>query len=225
MFVPTAATPPITTIIDDERQALRDYLGNCVENELFNDLQPLLFVLVLSGDKPAMAFDPRDEEFPDYPFAARKGFRELCETFDLALETRLGTPFWVVAPVHGRLDLLPTSNRSKRTKAWERRLGVVFGYPPDAVESFINRDEDWMDARERVRDGRFSAEEMRDVGLLGYRCENTQQGYEKAILDGRHIYRRLTSLAEEWNLPELKTLVKGHRDYLLNRIEHEKVVP
>lgn len=225
MFEPTAATPPITTITDNEHQALRRYLGNCVDNELFDDSQPLLFVLMLAGDRPAMAFDPRDEEFPDYPFAARKGFRELCETFDLALEPRLGTPFWVVAPVHGRLDLLPTSNRSARSTAFERRLGVVFGYPPDAVESFINRDEDWIDARARVRDGQFTAEEIADVGLLGYRCENSQEGYEKAIQDGRRVRRRLTSLAEVWDLPEIKTLVKGHRDYLLDRIEREKVVP
>lgn len=224
MFEPTAATPPITTISADERQALRDYLRNCVDNELFDDLQPLMFVLMLAGDRPAMAFDPRDDEFPDYPFAARKGFRELCETFDLTLETRLGTPFWVVAPVHGRLDLLPTSNRSTRSTAFERRLGVVFGYPPDAVESFINRDEGWLDARERVRDGQFTAEEMADVGLLGYRCENTQQGYEKAIQDGRRVRRRLNSLAEEWGLSELQTLVTGHRDYLLDRIERETVV-
>lgn len=225
MFEPTAPDPPITTISDDERRVLREYLGNCVESELFDDPQPLLFVLMLAGDKPAVAFDPRDEEFPNYPFAPRKGFRELCASLDLALETRLGTPLWVVAPVRGRLDLLPTSNRSRRSPEWERRLGVVFGYPPSAVDSFVNRDGDWMEARKRVRDGQFTVDEMVDVGLLGYRCENTQQGYEKAIQDGRRVRRRLEQLAEEWDLPEIKTLVEGHRDYLLKRISREEVVP
>lgn len=225
MFEPVATEPPMADLSDKQHRALSGYLCNCVENELFSDPQPLLFVLVLSGDKPAMAFDPRDEEFPEHPFAARKGFRELCETLGLALETRLGTPLWVVAPVHGRLDLLPTSNRSKRTNAWEQRLGVVFGYPPGAVESFINRDADWMDARERVRDGQFSADEMTDVGFLVYRCENTQLGYEKAIRDGRRVRRRLERLADKLDLPELKPLVKGYQDYLLDRMECEKVIP
>ncbi len=221
MFEPTAPDPPITTITTAERQALREYLGNCVDNELFGDPQPLLFVLMLAGEKPAIAFDPRNEAFPEYPFAARQGVRHLCETFDLALETRLATPFWVVAPVHGRLDLLPTSNRSERSQAWERRLGVVFGYPPKAVESFVARSEDWMAARERVRDGQFSAEEMADVGLLGHRCENTQEGYEMAIQDGRRVRRRLEQLAEKWDFPELQTLLKAHRDYLLDRIKRK----
>jgi hypothetical protein len=68
MFMPTAADPPITTITDDERRALREYLGNCVETERFVSIRPLMFVLVLSGDKPAATMQPSRDEFPNHPW-------------------------------------------------------------------------------------------------------------------------------------------------------------
>lgn len=75
MFTPTATDPPITTISDDERRVLREYVGNCVEAERFEFEEPLMFILVLSGDRPAVTMNPSREQFPDHPWAPQTGLK------------------------------------------------------------------------------------------------------------------------------------------------------
>lgn len=224
MFVPTATDPPITTIADDERQALRGYLGNCIENERFEFEEPLMFVLVLSGEKPAATMQPSREQFPDDPFNPAAGLRRLCDQLNVVTQKRRELGWWFVAPVDGRLDLLPTSNRSQRSRAWMRRLGVVLGYPPDTVETFLDSGGEWTEPYELVAEGQFSPEEMADAGFVVYRHDDSIEGYESAIRTGRRAQRHLSELAEKWGLPELNEFVDGHRDYLHDQAIPEKAV-
>lgn len=225
MFIPTAAAPPITTITDDERRALREYLGNCVDNERFDFVNPLLFVLVLSGDKPAATMQPSREEFPDHPWDPHNGLKKLCRQLNVVAHHRRELNWWFVAPVDGRLDLLPSSNRTERNEAWERRFGVVLGYPPDAVEVFLSRDSEWTEPHELVANGQFSSEEMADAGFVVYRHDDSIEGYEQAVRTGRRVRSRLEELADTWSVPELDTFIVGHWEYLRDQARPEKAVP
>lgn len=224
MFEPTATEPPITTISDDERQALRTYLGNCVENERFRTIRPLLFVLVLAGDKPACTMQPSKEAFPDNPFAPQMGLKELCSQLGVVAHHRRALSWWFVAPVEGRLDLLPANDRTERNEAFVRRLGVILGYPPAAVERFIEQGTAWIEPHERVASGQFSPDEMADAGFIVYRHDDSVEGYEWAVRHGRQARQRLESLAEQWAIPELSAYIDGHQQHLRDEAHPDKQI-
>lgn len=216
MFEPTAADPPITTISDDERQALRTYLGNCVESGHFQTIRPLMFVLVLSGDKPACTMQPTRDEFPSNPFAPQLGLKKLCGRLGVVAHHRRALSWWFVAPVDGRLDLLPSNDRAERNEAFVRRLGVILGYPPAAVERFIEQDCAWTEPHEHVAAGQFSPDEMVDAGFIVYRHDDSVEGYEWAVRHGKRVRLRLEGLAETWKIPELTAYIDGHQQHLRN---------
>lgn len=210
MFVPSAADPPITSITDDQRQALRSYFGNCVENGRSHRSHPLDFTLMLIGDKPACTMHPSEEEFPADPYHPASGLQRLCDRLDLAVQKPREVNWWFVAPTYGRLDLLPSGNRCDRNEAWHKRLGVVLGYPPSAVEAFteaFNAQEPPKDSEELVAEGHFTAEEIANAGFVSYRHEDSIERYEQAIEEGKRIRDRLEQLANEWNVPELSECV------------------
>ena len=214
MFMPTATDPPIMSITNDERQALRTYLGNCVDNERCDFIHPLMFVLVLSGDKPAATMQPSRDEFPDHPWAPQTGLTQLCDQLNVVAHHRREIDWWFVAPVDGRLDLLPSSNRTERNDAWVRRLGVILGYPPRAVECFIEKAGEWTEPHELVATGQFSPADMADAGFIVYRHDDSVEGYEWAIRHGRRVRQRLEAVAETWDVPELTAFIDGHWTYL-----------
>ena len=210
MFEPSAADPPIMSVSDEQRHVLRSYFGNCVENGRGHRSHPLDFALMLAGEKPACTMHPSAEEFPATPFHPASGLRRLCDQLDLAVQKPQEVSWWFVAPVDGRLDLLPSGNRCDRNEAWHRRLGVVLGYPPSAVESFIREGtapREWTEANELVRDGHFAPEEIADAGVIPYRYDDSLAGYEQAIRDGKRVRERLNHLAERWEVPELADCV------------------
>lgn len=203
---------------------LREYLGNCVEAERFEFEEPLMFLLVLAGDKPAVTMNPSREQFPDHPWDPQTGLKQLCDQLNVVAHHRRELGWWFVAPVNGRLDLLPSSNRTDRNHAWGRRLGVVLGYPPDAIELFLDRKGKWVEPKELVRDDHFTPDEMADAGFVVYRHDDSIDGYEQAIQDGRKVRKRLEELAEKWRLPELNEFIDGHREHLREEALPEKTV-
>lgn len=218
MFEPTATEPPLTSISAEQRHALRSYFGNCVENDRAHRSHPLDFALLLAGEKPACTMHPSQEEFPDDPFDPAAGLRRLCDQFDLAVQKPREVSWWFVAPVDGRLDLLPSGNRCARNAAWHRRLGVVLGYPPPAVEAFLAREE-WTEPNELVRTGHFSPEEIAPAGFVSYRHDDSIEGYERAIRDGKRVRERLDHLAERWDVPELADCVCRHWEHQRNEAQ------
>ncbi len=181
-----------------------------------------MFALVLSGDKPAATMQPSREEFPDHPWTPQTGLKELCAQLNVVTHHRRELGWWFVAPVEGRLDLLPSSNRTKRSPAWMRRLGVVLGYPPDAIETFLEARGQWTDPHERVAAGEFTPEEMADAGFVVYRHDDSLEGYEWAVRTGRRVRSRLEDLAGEWGVSELNEFVAGRREYLREEAIPEK---
>jgi hypothetical protein len=142
------------------------------------------------------------------------GLTQLCDRLDLVAHHRRALTWWFVAPVDGRLDLLPSNDRAERNAAWVRRLGVVLGYPPHAIEYFIEKKTEWIEPHEHVASGQFSPDEMADAGFIVYRHDDWVEGYDWAVRHGRRVRQRLEALAEKWELPELTAYIDGHRTYL-----------
>lgn len=102
--------------------------------------------------------------------------------------------------------------------------GVVLGYPPDAIGTFIDAQE-WADPSEFVAEGTFSADEIADAGFVFYRHDDSREGYEQAISSGERIRERLNELADEWSIPELETFVTEFRNHLRDEAQPETAVP
>lgn len=222
MFEPTAISP--ISLSTEQRDVLREYFSNCLENDRSHRSHPLEFVLVLSGDKPACTMHPSEEEFPHDPFDPAAGLRRLCDQFNVVYRKPRNN-WWFVAAVEGRIDMLPSGNRTDRNDAWYRRLGVVLGYPPEAIEAFIAARGQWTDPSEYVATGQFSVEEMANAGFVFYRHDDSVEGYEHAIETGRRIQERLNELADEWNIPELEEFIAEHRNHLRDEVGPEKTTP
>lgn len=222
MFEPSATSP--ITLSGEQQEALRGYFDNCLENGRTSRSHPLEFALVLAGDKPAATMHPTEDEFPNDPFDPAAGLRRLCDVLNVVCR-KPRTNWWFVAPVDGRLDLLPSGNRTERNEAWYRRFGVVLGYPPDAIEAFIDARGQWTEPHELVADGHFDADTIADAGFVSYRHDDSIDGYEQAIEQGRALRRRLDELADTWGVPEIDEFVEAHRSYLCERAQPEKAAP
>lgn len=227
MFEPVAPDPPITSISEEQREALRSYFGNCVENGRSHRSHPLDFALMLAGEKPSCTMHPSEDEFPKDQFDPSAGLCQLCDCLNVVVHKPQEMDWWFVAPTEGRLDMLPSGNRCRRNEAWHRRLGVVLGYPPSVVEPFIDHlggQEEWTKAKELVREGQFSPDEIANAAFVTYRHDDSIEGYEQAIHDGKRVRDRLEQLAMDWKVSELSTYVSDHFEHQLDEAQ-ETVTP
>lgn len=209
MFEPTATDPPLTSPTDDQREALRNYFGNCTDCAHLS--HPIDFALMLCGEKPACTMHPTEDEFPSDPFTPAAGLRRLCHMFGLSYRQCNG--WWFVAHTGARLDLLPTSGRGRLSPQAARRFGAILGYPQSAVEAFIDAEGQLPDPQDSLH-GQHPPEEIADVAFLSYKMDNP----ETALKRGRRIRRRLEHLADVWAVPELNDFIAEHRRETLNEL-------
>ncbi len=192
-----------------QRQALREWLRVHEDHESRED--PLKMALVIAGDKPAMYLQPSEWAYPGtrFGFDTNEQFRELIDALELVAHQIEGMNGWFVAPAHGRLDLLPSTVRAPTDTAWHRRLGVVLGYPPEAIEFFIDTTgAKRTQPRELVERGVLSPDELAYTQFVFYIHDDSSDGYERAIETGRAVRARFTELAEKWELPILETIAE-----------------
>lgn len=210
MLIPSPVTARTKDMTEAQHRALGQYFERHVESETCRR-DPLLLALVLAGDKPAVDYSPSKWEFPEHPFAPHEGLQELCDVFNLSYR-RIGSGVgsdWIVAPSPGRLDLLPSTNRTDRNAAWHRRLGIIFGYPPEAIDYFIeSTGGDRTHPEDLVVSERFPPEEIAYTRFVFYRHDDSIEGYERAIKMGKTVRRRISDLADEWELPALDTIAE-----------------
>lgn len=90
-----------------------------------------------------------------------------------------------------------------------KQLGVLYGYPRADIEWF-RRSSERGSPRERVENGSFTAEEMAFVDFVCYRCEDSIEGFERAVEEGKRIRSLLETVAESWRLPILDRLAVDH---------------
>lgn len=180
-------------LTDKQYDALRDFIirlrgeGEC-------SATPIRLARVLAEDKPATLLqdDSLDSLLDRIGFPYRK------------VE---GIPGWIVSPTEWRLDLLPTAkNKFSQPDAYHRRLGVVFGYPPEAIDYFIQKDGSEPTKFDLVESGAFNADEVAYTRFVCYGYPKTQEKYEHHISTGIEIRRRINQLACEWDMPELDEL-------------------
>lgn len=221
MFEPVACAPDLPS---ESKDLLRDFLSRFSDTEDMDTMPALVFVDVLAGEKPAMIFQPNENQFPNHRFAPHQGLADLCDQLGLHVSFRAGTNFVFVAASRERLDLVPTNGRRKRSRGWAKRLGVILGYPPSAVQTFMNQDQPWTEPADHVRDGHFTPEEIADVGFVPYRMDDSVQCYERAIRRGQRARARYEKLAEEWDLPQLAECVEQQREKFVENAT-PKVVP
>lgn len=195
------------TLSPTQRRAFQGWLRVHKEHESFED--PLKMALVVSGDKPALYLQPAEWAFPGPQFSVTSDerFLELMEELGLTTHQMEGMNGWFVAPVHGRLDLLPSTVRAPTDAAWHRRLGTVLGYPSEAIEFFIDTSgAKRTQPRDLVDNGTFTPEEMAYTQFVFYIHNDSSDGYEQAIEDGKVTRARFTELAKQWDLPVIESL-------------------
>lgn len=210
MLIPSSVTPRAENMTETQHRELQHYFKRHVESETCLR-GPLMFALVLAGDKPAVDLSPSDWEFPDHPFVPHEGLKELCDLFDLSYR-RIGHGVghdWIISPSPGRLDFLPSTNQTDRNAAWHHRLGVIFGYPPEAINYFIEHTgREWTHPENLVASGVFTPKEVAYTRFVFYMHDDSTEGYEQAIETGKTVRKHISELAEEWELPSLNTIAE-----------------
>lgn len=224
---------PIKNLSADQRQTFQTYIEARRDSERALK-EPLWFALVLAREKPALlmvpdftppqsvSWDPLSEcdlleqvvppdkeitmvsekdDQPEPPITIDM----IATAFDLKYRSFHGSV--CVARTSWLLDLLPTS---KGSTSYHWRLGTVFGYPRADIEYFLsaetgspraNRD-DIMTA------GHFQPDELAYTTFLPQVHEDSIEGYERAIKRGKEIRETVSTLADQWTVPELDSLAK-----------------
>jgi hypothetical protein len=189
-----------------QRRAFRRYVTvHCQANHWSRT--PLRLALVLAGDKPATLFDPYPWAFPERSPSSPECALPLLDQLDLTYKQIQDLPGVVVATSSGRLALLPTVMTP--CNAYHRRLGVVFGYPPTAIEYFIQKESTPTTPRTYVEQDQFEAAEIAYTGFVFYTPEDSVAGYRRAVAAGKATRARLSELAATWEIPALETLATG----------------
>lgn len=189
-------TPELT---DEQHYALREYTTQNREVDGKLAVHPISLARVLAHDKPAAYVDtvtgvaPQDNSPADY-------LAEIIDRIDLPARQGDGSG-WIVARTSWRLDLLPTTE--SRNNAYHKRCGVVYGYPQEAIEHFINFKEVNVTRCDLARAGVFPADEIAFTVFVPYAHRGSIEKYEEMIEKGKAIRRRITELSRAWDLPEL----------------------
>ncbi|MFC6964941.1 hypothetical protein [Halocatena marina] len=206
-------------ITDEQRRELGRYLGSHRDDP---HRDPLKVALVLAGDRPAAFISPDPWMSLRSLLEFHNGSVKLFELFDLSSREVRDVPGWFVARNSWRLDLLPTVLNG--CSGYHRRLGTVLGYPQAAIEQFIER-ESLEVPEEFAKRGQFDTETLAFAKFVFYLPEATVDGYRRAIQQGKDRYARLCTLAELWQLPDLKILADEIRtEFVTNVDSGEQVV-
>lgn len=191
----------IPTLSDEQQQALRTFITrHRDETDGQVSINPILLARVVANDKPAAEIDLKGER--DHPnFDDPDGYlRSLCDVLDLEMRKIKGVRSWTVGRSQWRLDLLPTVVRI--TDAYHRRCGFVYGFPTDAIEEFIETDND-VTNYDLVRAGIFSVEEIAYMSFVAYTRRKSLAGFRQQIELGKQIRRRVGRFADVWEMPIL----------------------
>lgn len=195
----TSITLPHLTVT--QRCLFRDYIIRHKDAETYSK-NPINLARVLIGDRPAAAltpllkidvpneYDDADEYVPAMVSEMGLQYRTLVDHFDVYISSS-----------SKRLDLLPTVK--VMNDAFHRRLGVVLGYPPDAVERFIKTSISvtWLDL---IRADIFTPKTVAYTVFVPFSIyDKSLPKYNEAINHGKQIKQRIHECAHEWEMTEL----------------------
>lgn len=229
----TVAHPPsfpVETMTETQHQKLSQYIAVRQESGVALR-EPIWLALVIAGDKPACYADcglgssttimdgwacdlseqavPAEMEIEVVPLNQMSPtitVAGVLDAFGLAYQ-ELGGTGWYVARTSWRLGLLPTV-RNGSTAAYHRRLGCFFGYTRSDIDYFIATEPPRTQPADLVADGSFDPEEIAYATFIPEIHQKSINRFERAIETGKTIHSRITSLARQWNIPELETLAE-----------------
>lgn len=199
--MPSAPTPAIT---DTQHRLLTDYIQRHNDAGTYS-MNPIHLARVLAGDRPAGALTPlHDIDVPDEYDDVDEYVPELAEQMGLYHRT-IGEYFDVYVSFSSRrLDLLPTVK--VMNDAFHKRLGVVLGYPPSAVDRFLEESVSvtWMDM---VRAEIFDPEDVAFTVFVPYAYHGSLSKYRELIDVGKDIKQRMHHRARMWDMDNLNEYV------------------
>lgn len=201
----TPADDPIPDLSDEQYRALCEFTQRHRDEDTCSTT-PVRLARVLAHDKPAtLILTPPEISPPRGQSCSPEEYLvTLLDRIECLYRQVDGLSGWIVASSAGRLDLLPTVKTL--CDAYHRRLGVVFGYPADAIDYFINNDNSRSTKIDLVQSGTFDAEEAAYTKFICYSHPKTREKFEHHISIGRAIRQRISQLARVWGLPELDAL-------------------
>jgi hypothetical protein len=197
----TSSSISIPDITDTQRRAFSRYLDTHRQSDSCSRA-PMRLALVVGQMKPATIIEPYPWAFPDCALSPVQCFQDLLDRFDCVYRQPYGAAGVIVAGSTGRLEFLPTVKNTD-SDAYHRRLGVLFGYPPDAIEAFIQDEEPPTQPHDLVADGLFEVEALAYTSFVFYKPADSAAAYEQTIAEGKMTRARLGMLADEWQLPAL----------------------
>lgn len=191
----------IPSLSPPQRESIHEFIQrHRDETEGRISVNPILLARVVARDKPAADIDLKgDQTHPAFDDPDQY-LHSLCATLGLSARKIRGVRSWTVGHSSWRLDLLPTTHA--QTTAYHRRCGFVYGYPPDAIEDFIETTTK-ITTCDLVRAGIFDAEEIAYLTFVSYTYHNSIEKYDRLIDKGRAICKRIGQLATAWELPLL----------------------
>lgn len=201
----------IPDLSEKQYSALREYIVRHRHEDTCSTT-PLRLARVLAHDKPATLILTPPEVTPPSEQAPDEYLVALLDRIEFPHRQVGGLPGWIVASSPGRLDLLPTVKNGVFSDAYHRRLGVVFGYPSEAIDYFIHKDGSESTKSDLVQSGEFDATEVAYTRFVCYDYPKTRAKYEHHIAIGREIRQRISQLARAWDLPVLDALADESYD-------------
>lgn len=182
---------------------------------------PIHFIRVIVGDKPATYLQQFEWDNDDSPFNSEEELLAFVEDLGLLHHQQENNRNHTICRSSRQLNLLASipQLRSKTAQQW--RLGIVYGYPREDVEWFI-RDEDRTTPRDRVNNGDFSPEEMAYVDFVAYVNEDSIEGYERAIENGKRVRALLSDVTDDWQLPIIDQIATDHYQLSLSVYSGER---
>lgn len=182
---------------DHQREVFTNFIKARKKSQI-NVQEPIWLALLLAREKPGVALSPIS--LPpwvdtDSPVTSE----EVVKTFDL--EYKIGERQIVYAARTSWLFNLLSSTGEYSARV--RRTGCFFGYPPKAIDHFINNDPPDTSAESFVADGIFRPEEVAYTTYLPYRHDDSIAGYERAIEAGKRIRATVGDLATTWDIDYL----------------------
>lgn len=204
---------PIPELTDRQSRALKEYLDR--HRRLRDKLapHPMLIARVLADDKRGASVKPVTGVVPDGYADHDEYLPDLFERMGLSVTRMDGTDAFFVSRTAWRLGFLP--DETSLSDAYHRRCGVFFGYPPDAIEYFINSDGVAVTHCDIARSGVIPAEDIAYLVFVSYTHEQSLDQFDQMITLGKRLRARITELSAAWDLPGLDAHAEDvYQDYV-----------
>lgn len=192
---------PIPELTDAQHSALREYTERHRTAPEKLAPHPMTIARVVAQDRPAAHVTPITGVVPSGSADHDEYLPDVFGRMGLHTCQMEGDDGWYVARTAWRLDLLPPA--ATFTAAYHRRCGVFFGYPPDAVDWFIEHPDVHVTHCDIGRSGIIPPEDVAYEIFIPYMHKKSIERYADVIAKGKAIRRRITELSSVWDLSGL----------------------